>query len=109
MTTPTLGILMILATVGLVVLSAIVFVQACITRRPGTRRLVAPRAVGWAALYAALLLGSSLTSSERVLGVEENKKFCGFYIDCHMQVAVTRVDTLRELGLRKANGLFYVV
>ena len=56
-----------------------------------------------------LLLGASLTSRERVLGLDEDKKFCGFYLDCHMQVAVTSVDTVRELGLRRANGLFYVV
>lgn len=109
MNTPLLGILMLLGTVGLVVLAVVLLVQARLARRSAPWRLIGVGAAGWASIYVALLLGSSLTSSERVLTADQDKKFCGFYIDCHMQVAVTRVDTLRELGLRKANGLFYVV
>lgn len=104
-----LGILMILATVALVVVAAVVLVQARLAQRPVPWRPLGLGAAAWAALYGALLLGASLTSQELVLGTEQDKKFCGFYIDCHMRVAVTRVDTLRELGLRKANGVFYVV
>src|SRR5262245_38786258 len=63
----------------------------------------------WVVVYSTMLLTASLTSDERVLDVAQDKKFCGFYLDCHMQVAVTGVDTVREIGLRRANGLFYVV
>jgi len=109
MNTPTIGIFMLLATVGLLVLAAAVLVHARITKRPTPLRPLVLTAGGWAVLYAALLLGTSLTSDERVLDIAEDKKFCGFYLDCHMQVAVTGVDTVREIGLRRANGVFYVV
>lgn len=109
MNTPTLGILMVLATVGLMMVAAAVFVHARVTKRPTPWRVLGLGATGWAGLYAAMLLATSLYSRELVLGTDENKKFCGFYLDCHMQVAVTRVDTVRELGLRRANGIYYVV
>lgn len=109
MNTPFLGILMILATFGLVVLATVVLVQARLRQRPAPWRVIALSGAAWTAVYVAALLGSSLTSRERQLGLNEDKKFCGFYLDCHMQVAVTRVDTARELGALKANGRFYVV
>ena len=109
MNTPTLGILMVLASVGLLTLAAAVFVYVRVTKRPTPWRTIAGGGAVWATVYVAMLLGASLTSRERVLGLEEDKKFCGFYLDCHVQVAVTSVDTVRELGLRRANGLFYVV
>lgn len=109
MNTPMLGILMILATFGLVVLAAVVLIQARLGTQPTPWRPIALGAAGWTVLYVAMLLSASLTSRERLLGLDEDKKFCGFYIDCHMQIAVTGVDTVRELGLRRANGVFYVV
>ena len=109
MTTPTLGILMVLGTVALVVLAAAILVHARITKRPLPWRPLLFTAGGWAVVYTTMLLASSLTSDERVLDVAQDKKFCGFYLDCHMQVAVTSVDTVREIGLRRANGVFYVV
>jgi hypothetical protein len=100
---------MLLATTGLVVVAAAILVYARITKRPTPWRPLVLAANSWGILYAALLLGSSLASDERVLDVAQDKKFCGFYLDCHMQVAVTGVDTVREIGLRRANGVFYVV
>lgn len=109
MHTPFLGILMILLSFGLVVVGTVVIVQARLRQRPAPWRPVALGVASWAALYLAMLLGSSLTSRERVLGLNEDKKFCGFYLDCHMQVAVTRVDTVRQFGTLKAGGVYYVV
>ena len=109
MNTPLLGILMMLFTVGLVVLATVVLVQARLKQRPAPWRRMALGAAGWATVYLAMLLGSSLTSRERQLGLNEDKQFCGFYIDCHMQVAVTDVDTVRQIDTLKSGGLYYVV
>lgn len=109
MNTPTLGILMILATIGLVVLATVVLVQARLRQRPAPWRSIALGAASWAIVYGAMLLSSSLTSRERQLGINEDKQFCGFYIDCHMQVAVTSVDTVRQIDTLKSGGLYYVV
>jgi hypothetical protein len=109
MITPLLGILMILATLGLAVLATVALVQARLTQRPAPWRTVILGGAAWATLYVAMLLSASLTSREGLLGLNEDKKFCGFYIDCHMQVAVTRVDTARQAGSFQANGLLYIV
>jgi len=109
MNTPFLGILMILLTFGLAVLATVLLLQARLRQRPMPWRSLALGGAAWAALYLTLLLSASLTSRGRMLGLNEDKKFCGFYIDCHMQVAVTRVDTARQLGTLQANGLLHVV
>jgi hypothetical protein len=109
MHTPTLGILMVLATLGLAAVAAVALVLARLQQRPAPWRPLALTGAAWAVLYTGLLAGASLTSRERVLGLGEDKKFCGFYLDCHMQVAVTRVDTARQVDARRAGGVFYIV
>ena len=67
----------------------------------------------WVGAYATLLIVTSLASHERVLALGETKRFCGFYLDCHMGVAVERVDTMSSIGMPgeeiRAGGTFYVV
>jgi hypothetical protein len=63
----------------------------------------------WLAAYATVLIVTSLESRERTLPVGEPKRFCGFYLDCHMAVAVERVDTVSSIGDIRAGGTFYVV
>lgn len=109
MQTPTLGILMLLATLGLAAVAGAVLVLARLRQRPLPWRLLLGVGTAWTLAYAALLVGASLSSREQVLDLEETKKFCGFYLDCHMQVAVTRVDTARQVETRRAAGVFYVV
>jgi hypothetical protein len=113
MQTPTLGILMLLVSFGLVVLVAASFVVARLARRPPPVRNVALATGGWALVYLATLVGTSLASEPRVLDVNEDKKFCGFYLDCHLQLAVAGVDTARALGPAaapvRATGVFVVV
>ena len=41
--------------------------------------------------YAGFFLSTSLTSQERVLPVGTAYHFCGFYLDCHLSVAVESV------------------
>jgi hypothetical protein len=55
-----------------------------------------------------MLLGFSLTSTEKVLAANEAKEYCGFYLDCHMHTEVTGVRTAKTIGDRTAKGTFYI-
>ena len=61
------------------------------------------------AVYAGALLATSLTSHERVLARGETLRFCGFYLDCHLGVAVEGVDQQAFIGDTRAEGTFYVI
>ena len=67
----------------------------------------------WVAAYATLLVVTSIASRERTLPLGETKRFCGFYLDCHMGVAVERVQTMSSIGEAgnelRAGGTFYVI
>jgi len=108
-TTPGLGILMILVTALLLFGSLAVVLLALLRgRRPRLVRL----AIGlsaWVALYTAALVTTSLASEPRVLGLNESKRFCGFYLDCHTQVAIARVERLDHIGATRAAGTFHVI
>ena len=60
-----------------------------------------------------LLVGVSVSSSERVLELNQPKRFCGFYLDCHAMVSVIGVQTTKTLtsdsGEVTAEGTFYLV
>ena len=77
--------------------------------RAGGARSIAMVGLAWIGAYAALLIATSLASHERTLDLGETKRFCGFYLDCHMGVAVERVDTMSIIGDLRAGGTFYVV
>ena len=62
-----------------------------------------------AAAYSGALLMASLTSRERVLAQGEMLKFCGFYLDCHLGVAVDGVEQRASIGEERARGTFYLV
>ena len=103
------GILMVLATVALAFGLAVSAIADALRGRPlGVRRL-ALAAGGWAVVYAAILIAVSLASRERVLGWDADKKFCGFYLDCHSQIAVTGVEILGSLGGVRPEGRFHVI
>jgi hypothetical protein len=70
---------------------------------------IAMVSIAWIAAYAALLIVTSLASRERTLALGETKRFCGFYLDCHMGVAVERVDTMSSIGDIRAGGTFHVI
>jgi hypothetical protein len=67
----------------------------------------------WIGLYIGVLVATSLTSSPKVLGLNEEKRFCGFYLDCHLAVSVVNVSKTKTLGgppsQATAEGLYYVV
>lgn len=62
-----------------------------------------------AGVYLGSLLTVSLTSKERVLPRGADLHFCGFYLDCHMAMAVDSVVRTPSLGEVRARGEFYVV
>ena len=61
------------------------------------------------AMYVAILLTVSLTSRERVLAHGERLAFCGFYLDCHMGVAVEGVERRAFVGDARAEGIYHLV
>ena len=109
MRTQGFGLLMMLLT-GALACGVALFVVAQLlrARRPPFGR-VALGAGLWAMAYVGLLFGTSLTSEERVLGSGEDKRFCGFYLDCHMSVGVVSVERLDRIGPVKPEGVFHVV
>ncbi len=60
-------------------------------------------------LYLGVLLTVSLTSHEQVLGHGIAKRFCGFYLDCHLAASVEEVERRPAIGSVRAAGSFYVV
>ena len=107
-----MGVLLLAITI----LGTLVAIAAALTIRRahvGVARGIAVVAGAWLAAYGALLAVTSLVSHERTLALGESKRFCGFYLDCHMGVAVERVDTMSVIGDAgrevRAGGTFYVV
>src|SRR5438477_799630 len=95
----------------------VAFVAALVfaLRRHETKRVI-KMAVAmdvWIAAYVATLLVVSLTSREIVLPVGVAKHFCGFYIDCHLSVALVNASTTPTLGgaggRKSERGVFYLL
>lgn len=107
------GVLLLAVTLFGVVASAIVAFIAARRGRTSAAKSIGAVGAAWLAAYAALLVITSLASGERTLALGETKRFCGFYLDCHLGVAVERVDTLSQIGEAsnaiEAGGTFYVV
>jgi len=59
--------------------------------------------------YGILLLAVSFTSHEVVLQRSETLRFCGFYLDCHMGVAVDSVTRVEQIGSLRAQSSYYIV
>lgn len=107
------GVLLLTLTLFGVVATAIIAFVARRRARVSTVKSIVAVAVAWIAAYATLLVVTSLASRERTLAMGETKRFCGFYLDCHLGVAVERVDTTSRIGegsnALKAGGTFYVI
>jgi hypothetical protein len=98
-----------LMTIGGVAVAAVLLVVALMTKQGWLKNFVLGGVAVWFAFYFAMLLSFSLTSTERDLGLNETKEFCGFYFDCHMHTTVTGIRTAKTLGNKTANGEFYIV
>lgn len=108
-----MGVLLMLATILAAGAAIVAAIAAGYFHLPSLTRATQIGVVTWATAYTALLVSTSVTSAERVLAPGDVKRFCGFYLDCHMGVAVERVDTMSRIGVPgdeiQAGGTFYVV
>lgn len=103
-----MGVLLMLMTIGGLATALVLLVIAVATKKNWLRNFVVGGVAVWFVFYGVMLLGFSLTSTERVLAAGEAKEYCGFYIDCHLHTAVTNVRTAKTLGSVSANGTFYI-
>lgn len=103
-----MGVLLMLMTIGGLLAALVLLVIAITTKKVLLRNFVVSGVAVWFVFYAAMLIGFSLTSTEKVLAAGEPKEYCGFYLDCHMHTAVTNVRTAKTLGNVSANGIFYI-
>ncbi len=99
---------------GLVVAIGATYLVYCLCRKRRARAVVVAAALGgWLVAYGGTLVIVSLSSTDRVLGLDEPKRFCGFYLDCHAMVSVRAVHRTLTLGegtsQATAAGEFYVV
>ena len=104
--------LLAVTVLGLIAAAILTVISMARGRTRVARSIVLASAL-WAGAYGTLLIVTSLKSRERTLPLGETKRFCGFYLDCHMGVAVERVDTMSSIGPPsdelRAGGTFYVV
>ena len=100
---------MMLATIGGLGLGFILMIIAVWTKQVWLSKFVSGAVAIWLVFYTTTLLGVSLASSEKTLGLNEPKAFCGFYIDCHLHASVTDVRTAKQIGDKTAQGIFYIV
>ena len=106
-----MGVLMVILTVGGVIAAGVLMAIAICTNKLWLAKFTFGVAALWILFYAAALIGSSLTSTDKTLEVGDGvgKAFCGFYIDCHLHAAVDGVRAVKTIGDRTAHGQFYVV
>jgi hypothetical protein len=108
-----MGVLLMLATILAAGATIVAAIAAGYFHVPGLARATQIGLLAWGAAYTALLVGTSLTSRERILTPGEVKRFCGFYLDCHMGIGVADVRRAATLGAPpnevRAAGEFYVV
>jgi len=104
-----MGVLLMLMTMGGLIVAGVLFVAALVTKLRWLVKFTIGGVAVWLVFYFVMLLGFSLTSTERVLAENESKEYCGFYFDCHIHTIVTSVSTAQNIGDRRANGTFYIV
>ena len=98
-----------LMTIGGVFIAAILLVISLWTKKIWLMNFVVGGVAIWFVFYAAMLLGFSCVSEEKMLGSNEPKEYCGFYLDCHLHTTVTDVRTAKQIGTEKAQGIFFIV
>ena len=103
-----MGVLLMLMTIGGVIAAVIVASIAVVTKKSWLLTFTFAAVAVWFLFYAVMLVGFSAASTERELGPNEPKEYCGFYLDCHLHTELTGVRTAREIDGLTAKGLFYI-
>lgn len=87
-----MGVLMMAATIGGLILAVILLVIGLWTRMIWLTKFVLGATAIWFAFYAVMLFGFSLLSEQKMLGLNKPKAFRGFYLDClpHTEIADVR-------------------
>lgn len=98
-----------LATIGGFGLALISLIYSLFAKKFWLTNFVIGASAIWLVIYVSVLLGVSLTSKEKILGLNQPKEFCGSYLDCHLHAAVTGVRTAKIIGNQTAQGIFYIV
>ena len=104
-----MGVLLMLMTIGGLIVAAVLLAVSLFTKKTWLTKFTLGGVAVWFVFYAAMLLGFSFASHEKVLAMNEPKEFCGFYLDCHMHAAVSGVRTAKTIGDITANGEFYII
>jgi hypothetical protein len=78
-------------------------------RFPRHLKLLAAAGAVLGGLYFLALILVSVSSDERVLGPNQTKEFCGFYLDCHRLVTLVGVERTDRIGAMTAAGVFHIV
>jgi hypothetical protein len=93
--------------------AGIAAVFATLRGRTRVARSIVLVAAAWVAAYASLLVVTSIASRERTLAFGETKRFCGFYLDCHLGLSVDGTEIVKSImspsGPVTASGMFHVV
>ena len=107
-----IGILALLGTVAGVGLAGVTAIWAEATGRRGLAVRTVLAGAGVMAAYLTALVIVSLASNKEILPTGGVKRFCGFYLDCHLSIAVEHVDTMASVGTgpmaTAARGTFWV-
>ena len=115
MNTPIFGIFLMLLTVVAMFLGTVGVIHALLKQKRDLLKAILIGAAIWIAAYLLVLISVSAFSHGQVLGLGAEKRFCGFYLDCHLAASVDRVDTARAIEARVppqqlgADGAWWIV
>lgn len=104
-----MGFLLMLMTIGGIFVAAVLLIVSLWTKKIWLINFVVGGVAIWFVFYAAMLLGYSFSSQEKLLALNEPKEYCGFYLDCHLHTTVTDVRTAKQIGTEKAQGIFFII
>jgi len=103
-----MGLLMMVLTIGGLGLAFVLVIVARWTKQVWLSKFVLGAVAVWLVFYTTMLLGVSLASREKTLELNEEKEFCGFYIDCHLHASVSGVRTAKQFGDKTTDSIFYI-
>jgi len=104
-----MGMLLMLRTIGGLFVAVVLLAIAVYTGKTWLSNFIFGGVAVWFIFYTVMLFGFSAISKEKLLGLNEPKEFCGFYLDCHMHTTVTDVRKTKTIGDKRANGEFFIV